>query len=177
MHILLLWQYMHDSNRGDANFYTTQILLFLLDPGPPRVNSTYYHGEDPCPGDEIQFECSIIDSQNLTWKSEDYITSDTPLSFLSTSPTNVTEVRSGTYAMLMNKSIDNGRIRLTSTLTITVSESIRESMSHSVTCLNVDVGTNTTVYFQLAGMNFNFHCINMFTQNKKFDPSPHNYKF
>ena len=104
-----------------------------------------------CPGDKIQFECATTDSQILVWMSDLYFGSDAALHFSYDSSLNFTQEVSGKHhAVLTSKSMENGRVNLTAMLNITVLDN-RES-SHSVICLNGDVGTSTTFSFRLAGM-------------------------
>ena len=108
-----------------------------------------------CPGEEILFECVTIGSQILAWMSEDYIGQGTALNLTHISRTGAPAeaLHSETSAMLMDVSIDKGSSKLTAMLKITVLESIKEK-THSVACLNIDVGTNTTVSFGVDGMYF-----------------------
>ena len=128
------------------------VLLIVSDSPLPIINTFSLREEIfACPGDIVQFECVTIDSQSLAWMSEYYIGPRATVPFSYGSPINIREESPGiNFAMLMNTSRETGRIQLTSMLSITVLESIKDQ-SHSVTCLNVDIQTTTTVSFQLAG--------------------------
>ena len=125
----------------------------IVSDSPDPVINTFTLREEmfACPGDIVQFECVTIDSQSLAWMSETYIGPGATVLFSYGSPINVPEKSSGiNFAMLMNTSRETGRIQLTSMLSITVLENIKDQL-HSVTCLNVDIQTTTTISFQLAG--------------------------
>ena len=118
------------------------------------MNSSLYEQTFACPDEEIHFECATTGSQTLAWMSEVYLGPDSTVRFTYDSPINVPKAVSNSgshYAMLMNKSMETGRISLTAMFHIVVSESIRDR-SHSVTCLNADAGTSTTIDFHLAGI-------------------------
>ena len=114
-----------------------------------------------CPGDKIQFECATTDSQTLVWMSDVYFGSNTALRFSYNSPLYFTQnISAFYYAMLTNKSIETGKINLTSTLSITVLESTK-NISHTIVCLNDDINTRTTISFHLAGMYNTLYYVHM----------------
>ena len=131
------------------------------------MNSSLHERTFACPGEEIHFECATSGSQTLTWTSEIYLGPDSALHFTYDSPVNVSKAISGTmhYGMLMDKSMKTGRISLTAALHIVVLESIRDR-SHSITCLNADVGTSTTIAFHLAGMHM--YCLHNCTHSNTY---------
>ena len=127
------------------------VLFFSPDRPIPRLSSSLSEGMFVCPGDKIQFQCATTDSQTLGWLSDVYFGSDAALHFSYDSPLDFSQEVSGIHhAILTSKSMENGRIDLTAMLSITVLDS-RES-SHSIICLNGDVGTHSTIYFHLAGL-------------------------
>ena len=55
-----------------------------------------------------------------------------------------------TYAMLESLESVKGGLQLTSLLNIVISPSLRER-NHTITCLNIDLGTQQNTTFQMAG--------------------------
>ena len=127
---------------------------YITDSLAQTVNCTLCQNLFACPGDVLYFTCVTKDSSSLEWSSEVYIgEGGARLNITSDTQHHVhNHNNSRAVARLLNSSIVNGTPMLTSTLTITVLWSSVESSPHSVTCHNVDVGTHSSVYFEMAGI-------------------------
>ena len=113
---------------------TYPLTSILLDSPAPTINSTLCPEGYACPGERIDFTCVTLDSNHHTWTSDNY-TSD-ELHIWHTLP--ISQRRNSTRfpntsAVLVSVSEMNGRLQLTSRLTITISESATNQI-HSVTC-------------------------------------------
>ena len=120
------------------------------EPPFPKISSTL-QGVSACPGESHQFECRASYSHNIEWTSDEYIGGR--MEITSSSPIRTPLQSSGntdTYAMLESLESVNGGLQLTSLLNIVISPSLREQ-NHTITCLNVDLGTQQSITFQMAG--------------------------
>ena len=106
-----------------------------------------------CPGESHQFECVAPFSLTIEWTSDEYI-SGLNMQITTNSPigTPLASGNGGTYAVLESIiGLENGGLQLVSSLNIVISPNIREQ-NHTVTCLNVDLGTQQSITFRMAGM-------------------------
>ena len=118
------------------------------------MNSTLRQGLYACPGDRLNFICETRDSQVLAWSSDEYIGQNQQIEFLSIEREGTarpSSVDPNTVAMLTNVSQQNGILMIKCNLSITVLQSISHQ-GHSVTCINVGVGTQNVTTFYLAGI-------------------------
>ena len=118
----------------------------------PKFNSTLREGVSACPGDRHQFKCIVSYSHTTEWTSEEYIGGG--MQITSSMPIGMPLQASGdmdTYAVLDSREeLENGGLQLTTSLNIMISSSLRER-NHTVTCLNIDLGTQQSITFQMAG--------------------------
>ena len=131
-------------------------MLEFLDEPAQEVNCTLRPGLTACPGDQLNCICETRDSEILTWSSDEYIGQSSLFEFTSYDSPG-TSLRStnpnfNAVAMLTSVSRDNfGVVVITCNLTITVLPSI-DQHGHSVTCINIGVGTRNITTFQRAGI-------------------------
>ena len=133
----------------------------IADSPAQAVNCTLRQNFYACPGDTLYITCATKDTHSLSWISEDYI-GNAHLNISSHyhhRDLNYSDSR--VVAMLSNMSTANDTLLLTSTLIITVLPSVLNHM-HSITCLNVDIGTRSSVLFEMAGMCTCSSCCVMF---------------
>ena len=137
--------------------YGTRILeIILLFIGVPaqQVNSTFREGlRTTCPGDRLNFICETRDSDILAWSSDEYIGQSNLLEFTAIDDRGTLKsVYPNTTAILINTTREkNGVLVIKGGLSIIVLPSIDHQAGHSVTCINVGVGTRNVTTFYLAG--------------------------
>ncbi len=120
----------------------------------PKFNSTLDEGVPACPGARHVFKCGALHSHNVKWISEEYI--DGRLRIVSNSPMSTPDPmqdsgNSKTYAVLENVTLVNGRLQLTSSLNNMVTPNSTDR-NHTITCVNIDLGTQQSMSFQVEGM-------------------------
>ena len=110
-----------------------------------------------CPGDRISFVCTTRSSSILAWNSNEYIGHHGEqleiLSVYEQGRSITSDSNPNTSAVLDSTSTKNGRTDITSTLSIVVlTNLIGGSREHTVTCINVSIGTRETITFSVASM-------------------------
>ena len=116
----------------------------------PTVLSNLNSGCNTCPC-TLEVLCTTTDSNVLAWMSSNYIGPELELQLtINSSIGNSLKApfNPKTSAVLLYVFSENGRIWMTSHLSIIVQNN---QMSY-ITCLNKDLGTNTTYQFQLSGI-------------------------
>lgn len=121
-------------------------------PPVPKFNSTLHEGVSACPGDRHQFKCTVSYSHTIEWTSEEYIGDGMQITSSTSVGVPLEASRDmDTYAVLDSRvELENGWLQLTTSLNIIISSSLRER-NHTVTCLNIDLGTQQSITFQMAG--------------------------
>ena len=118
-----------------------------------EINSTLRQGLYACPGDEVNFTCETRDSQVLAWSSDVYIGENQQIEFLSIDREGTTRpslTDPNTIGILMSVYDREDTRVMVSNLLITVLKNINQE-GHSITCINVGVGTRKVTPFYLAG--------------------------
>ena len=119
-----------------------------------QVNNTLRERLTTCPGDRLNFICETRDSDILAWSSDEYIGQSNLLEFLAIDDRGTSKsVYPNTTAILINTTHEHtGVLVIKCRLSITVLPSIDHQAGHSVTCINVGVGTRNVTTFYLAGI-------------------------
>ena len=127
-----------------------QSINFITDSPAQAVNCTLRQNLYACPGDTLYITCVTKDTHSLSWISEDYIgvAQLNISSHYHHKAYNYSDSR--VVAMLTNTYTVNETLMLTSVLVVTVLPSIMDHM-HTITCLNVDIGTTSSIPFEMAG--------------------------
>ena len=118
-----------------------------------QVNCTFREGLTACPGDRLDFICETRDSDILAWSSDEYIGQSNLLEFTAIDHHGTSRSAfPNTTAILIDTARErNGVLVIKCGLSITVLPSIDHQAGHSVTCINVGVGTRNVTTFYLAG--------------------------
>lgn len=138
----------HHIGSGEINTTTIQVAAVPAQ----EMNSSLRQGLYACPGDRLNFICETRDSQVLAWSSDEYIGQNQQIEFLSFETAGTTRRSpsdTNTIAMLTNVTRQDGTLMIMCNLSITVLPSI-SNQGHSITCINVGVGTQNMTTFYLA---------------------------
>ena len=128
------------------NFYTLILAAAVyVSCQQQGITSTLREGNSTCPGEQVNFTCTLRGSLALAWISPGYIADDNPLQFsiASTLGVDVLSMINGRItatARLTTNSMDNGEQVLQSTLRITATE------ASMVTCSGTNGDIESTFF-------------------------------
>ena len=119
------------------------------------VTSNISAGESICPGEVLLFTCMTVQSEIITWISDEYIGDQIEFD----TANNIDETRQAsadpnTIATLINNTAENGMPVLVSQLQITVSSIFS---TPSVTCVHGSNGIPELSTFQVLGINISWN--------------------